>query len=479
MFCRALESSSLKRAGVQYDPQSGGPRTYFSQLKCIGLIFERPDRSIHLTIAGDDLAKGSPPLPIMQSMLLRHQYPSIYGNLQNVKMNPSIKVKPFLFILELLKNVNIKFLRNEEMAIPVLYGHNRSCLPFCAEKILEMRTGKKLKDMIDHENDLYLPRSNVDKDKKIKNVLDIANTCKNYLQGCCLITVEQEGRNQIIKFNDDIEPMYIAALGSTERFIPVRAEEESFQRAYGAWNRLKDTRTIDKEEARVLRPEESIILSAFYHKCGESVVSELPQQFIKETVAGYGFSRDIVEEIIYPHLDRALDFFESTFLSLSTGGARTATKFEKAISALFSDKLHFDSTHTGQMRRSDRGSGFADVFVVALDNKHCAIIDGKASPNYALPSGDYRAMTYDYIPNYTKLANDRPLILEFASFIAGGYSGNVSEGLQRIKQESGVSCSAIKAKDLLEISKKYPNERDQEKVRSIFRNNNIISSQDI
>ena len=266
MFCKALESSSLKKAGVQYDPNSGGPRTYFSQLKCIGLIFERPDRSIQLTIAGDDLAKGLPPLPIMQSMLLRHQNPSIYGNLQNVKMNPHIKVKPFLFILELLKNFNIEFLSNEEMSIPILYGHNRDCLPFCAEKIFEIRAGKSLNDVIDHQNDLYLPRSNVDRDKKIKNVLDIANTCKNYLQGCCLITVGLEGRSQIIKFNDDIEQIYIAALGETDRFIPVSTEEESFQRSYGAWNRLKDTRRLDKEETQVLRPEESIILSAFFQK---------------------------------------------------------------------------------------------------------------------------------------------------------------------------------------------------------------------
>lgn len=479
-FCKALEKSSLKRPGTQYDPNSGGPRTYFSQLKCLGLIFERPGKSIHLTLAGKDLSNGEPPLPILSHLVLNHQYPSVYGNLQNVKLNPYVRIKPFLFILELLDRKEIGYLKNEEMAIPVVYGHNRNCLQYCVEKIILMRSGKSLKNLIDNKYDLYLPRSkNTSKDAKIKNILDIANTCKNYLQGCCLITIEKEDRTQLIKFNEDVRAIYEKSMNQVDKFIPLGSVEESFQRAYGSWNRQKDTRYVGSDGPKVLRPEESIILSSFYQLCGENVISNMPDNFVVEMVEGYGFSRDQVEDVIYPHLDKTLDFFESTFIELSTGGMRKAIEFEKSICSLFRDKLHFHSTHTGQLKNSERGSGFADVFLIALDNKHCAIIDGKASPNYTLPSSDYRAMTYDYIPNYRELTKGKPYKLEFASYIAGGFSGNISSGLKRITNQTNVNCSAIKAKELLEISKKYSQRKDQEKVRSIFRNNGLIKSHSI
>ena len=63
---------------------------------------------------------------------------SVYGNNKNVRINPQIKIKPFMFILELLMNKDIEYLTNEEIAIPVIYGHNRACLKLCIEKILQI-----------------------------------------------------------------------------------------------------------------------------------------------------------------------------------------------------------------------------------------------------------------------------------------------------------------------------------------------------
>ena len=39
-FTKNLEKSNLKRKGYQYDENSGGPRTYFNQLECLGLVFK-------------------------------------------------------------------------------------------------------------------------------------------------------------------------------------------------------------------------------------------------------------------------------------------------------------------------------------------------------------------------------------------------------------------------------------------------------
>ena len=62
-FCKALEAAGLKEVGTQYDPRSGGPRTYLAQFKCLGLVFERDDGRIFLTKAGEDIATGESPAP--------------------------------------------------------------------------------------------------------------------------------------------------------------------------------------------------------------------------------------------------------------------------------------------------------------------------------------------------------------------------------------------------------------------------------
>lgn len=478
-FCKALERSGLKNAGVQYDPNSGGPRTYLAQLKGLGLIFERSDRSIYFTIAGENLLKGHPPMPILQETLLRHQYPSVYGNLQNVRMNPNIKVKPFLFVLELLNHPDVRYLTNKELIIPTIYGHNRRCKELCVEKILKIRAGKELNKIIEDDLDLYLPRSRkADRVSVLENIGDIANTCKNYLQACCLINVESFTGKQKISFNQDMKEVYEKALQGTEHFISVPDGEEAFQRSYGACDRAKDTRRLDDTAADLISVDASIILSQFYQLCGEKVISKIPEDFIDEMYMGFGFPKEQIRDVIEPYIDGALDFFESTFLALSTGGKSTAISFEKSICNLLQNKLHFQAEHTGQLKDRNKQGGFADVFIIALDNKHCAVIDAKATSSYNLPSNDYRAMTYDYIPNYSLLTRGKPLMLEFGSFISGGFSTDFSPVLKNIKKETGIDCSAVRAKDLLDLSKKNPLKKDQKKIREIFAQSKIITSED-
>jgi hypothetical protein len=77
-FIKALEIAGLKSSGVLYDPKSGGARTYIAQLRSLGLVFKR-EQKLYLTIAGEDMANGKPPLPILQEMLFRNQFPSVYS----------------------------------------------------------------------------------------------------------------------------------------------------------------------------------------------------------------------------------------------------------------------------------------------------------------------------------------------------------------------------------------------------------------
>ena len=473
-FCKGLEEAGLKKAGVQYDPHSGGPRTYQAQLKCLGLIFEKDGRML-ATKAGDDLANGFPPLPIMQSMLLRHQYPSTYGSLPNVHINPRIRVKPFLFVLKLLNHPKIVALTNEELAIPVVFGHMSDCIEICVKKILELRDGAKLADMFDdRQNDLYLPRS-AGAGKTIPNILDIANTCKNYLQACCLISVERIDGVERILFSEEMRALYEDALKLEEQFIPL-GPEEAFQRAYGAWDRIKDTRQIIEPAKRIVSAEEGVILSQFYRLCGEQIVSEVPEAFVEEMRRSFGFDKSKVLDAILPHIANSLDFFEATFLELSKGGAAKAIAFEKAVCSLFNDRLHFKAKHTGQLRRLHGIGGYSDVFAISADDQTCGIVDAKASPTYNLASSDYLAMTGNYIPNYRELAEGNPLSLEFCMYVAGGFSGDIDYKLRSMKAESGVGSSAIKAIHLLYLAKEDVTIAQQQALVEVFKSGHVLNS---
>ena len=98
----------------------------------------------------------------------------------------------------------------------------------------------------------------------------------------------------------------------------------------------------------------------------------------------------------------------------------------------------------------------SDVFVVALDNKHCGIIDAKASPGYSLPASDYNTMVNNYIKNYSELCGNRELTLEFVLYVAGGFRGNIQQKLDGIKTDTNTPSLGITARNLLDLSMKNP-----------------------
>lgn len=78
-----LERAGLKRSGTRRDQRAGGARTYESWLSSLGLIYkENGTEILRLTMAGEALLNGEPPVPIMTNQLLKYQYPSpiLYGN---------------------------------------------------------------------------------------------------------------------------------------------------------------------------------------------------------------------------------------------------------------------------------------------------------------------------------------------------------------------------------------------------------------
>ena len=86
--------SKLKQANLQVgrgeetrDPDPGDYRTFRAQMSGFGFIFQREDSPVCFTKAGRDILDGVPALRVLQTQVLRHQYPSVYSRSQNVEID--------------------------------------------------------------------------------------------------------------------------------------------------------------------------------------------------------------------------------------------------------------------------------------------------------------------------------------------------------------------------------------------------------
>lgn len=469
-FCKALEDAGLKRPGVQYDPNSGGPRTYYAQLKALGLLFEQTERdkskTVHLTRAGEELVAGNAPLPVMQTQLLRHQYPSAHG--KSIKVHPDLKVKPFLFLIKLIDDPELDGLSYPEMVVPVIYGHNNQCLNLCKEKILEWRASHELA-VADPSHDLYTPRTKERlQTNSLKDIKDIANTYKNALEANCLIALGENGRYVVVP---DARARIEEESKGFDEFIKFESSSQ-FLREYGKLDRVKDVRALTpNKKSSTSRPGNLLIIGQFMEYCGTRPVLGLPEEFISTMKDSFGFDRDQVIEAVSPMLDRALGIYEATYLSQSVGGASVATDFELATEAIFRQSFSFRTEHTGQRKRP-KGSvgGYADILLLPNDPERCALIDTKASGKYSLGSSDARALK-DYTSQYGEIAPGRAL--EFFTYVAGGFGNGVDERLKSLSAELGVPISAITARELLELVKKVIDGREQHKMRTLLKSTGI------
>lgn len=469
-FTKALEGLNLKTTGQQRDANSGGARTYWAQLEGLGLVFTKDDdNSIWPTIAGKTLLEEKQPLLVLQTQLLRYQYPSPYGAGQNVKIHPEIKIHPFQFLLELINDADLDGLLNVEFVIPVVYGHNQDCFEICKEKILAWRAsgGSGLDQVDSWEEDLSTPRTEGKRSAESawEDLKNVGNTFKNALESNNLIALDV-GSNRFV-LGPEAELLLESERRNRDRFIPLNGNQ-NFQQTFGRFDRIKDTRRlIAGIDDTPLEAGSSIILSHFFAYCGTSVPNGNHTEWAVEMNRVFGFGLDKIEKVVEPYLDRALSIFEATYIDLSHGGKSAGLDFEEATAQLFRTNLAFNVTRTGQRKRSGVGN-FSDLLLIPIDPQVCAIVDTKASARYTLDSGDYLAMANNYIPHYDQLELARGKKLEFCAYVAGGFGGQYLSKLSSMRQETGIPISAITARDLLRLAQRNPGQSRQAQLRAAF-----------
>lgn len=440
-FIKNLKEANLQKAHAlkTRDKNPGDFRTYRTQLSALGLIYTNKDGAIDFTKAGRDILEGLSPVKILQSQVLRHQYPSCYSLSSQVKIDKSIKLRPYVVMLRLLQDVRLNgFLTNAESAIPVALGKTEADHEKLVQAVLKVRAGETLEDVTELRQlrTIKIPPGDLKKDE----LMNIGNTFLNVLIGARLIEKERSGIGATryiinLEFLDQIT----ATCRSDFNLISTPELNESFQRAYGAWDGKKDTETRDLcKIAKLESPKNSIIKAAYFtyqEDRGMRLTNELSEEFVNETKSHYGFTELEIKRALESFLNLARDDDEREFLRIAQGGTTTATAFERKIRAIFEDNFRIRAYHTGQRKRKVGVGGFTDILLIFESPLGCVILDAKSAHRYDLSSSDYRAMK-SYCQQFNELAEVLPgTPLLAAGFVSFSFSEGVSARLKTLSSE--------------------------------------------
>ncbi len=455
-FIKNLKKANLQsgRAPQTRDKDPGDFRTYKTQLSCLGLIFENQTGEIDFTKAGRDILKGLSPLKILQSQVLRHQYPSCYTLSSQVKIDQDIKLRPFVVILRLLLDKRLGgYLTNEESSIPASVGKTEHNHDEMVEKILELRAGGSFEQIIrlDSLRTIRIAPGELKKEE----LMNIGNTFLNVLIGVRFID-KDEGQFGPARYVINTEHIDQVQKACQTIFTPIKNPElnESFQRSYGAWDGKKDTEKRDENACEKTESAlDSQIKAAFFkyqQDHGIQMAGELTDQFVAEARSHYGFTESQIRSALVTFLEIARSDDEREFVRISQGGVSTALAFEKKVHAIFKENFRVRSFHTGQRKRRTGVGGFTDILLIFESPEGCVILDAKSTKEYCLEVDDYRAMK-NYCQQFHELAEVKPgAPLLAAGFVSFSFSKVVPAKLKMLSAElNNVPVFALPATELL------------------------------
>lgn len=450
-----LENLNIKRDRNKIKTgNAGGMRTYYSQLELLGLVVRDPSSKIYKpTRAGQKMMNHEDPLKVFRFQLFRLQYPSPYSVANNLRIDPRIKIKPFVFLCDLIKDERLNGLTSDEMAIPVLYGHNNDCFDECVQLILELRKKEyKFEEVINSSQDFYTVKAkNRNFEAGLKDVLDIANTAKNYLQAGQMIFEDPESKRFILTSNP--EALNIIDTIGREPIEPFDNNyPESFQNRFGRFDKKKAVKAQTKEKSSKINGFEVLINTLFSSQLSENPYGVDVNSFVKNTAKNYGKSETEIHRIISPLIERRHSIERRVILDAAYSGGVQANLLEKATTEIFK-KLGFDkSLWIGSKKaKTGRQGGFPDIYIRASQWDHCALGDSKATAKYKFPIGDTQKLASYY--KDCELEIDPNCPSDFFVYVAGGFERDtqVQKYLALCKNNLGKPVSAITVTTLLDL----------------------------
>jgi hypothetical protein len=444
-FAQLLEEYGLKKGGNQKDSNSGGPRTYESQMSLLGLLFKDLDGHLLLTQAGQDLVAFNDTAKTFEYQVLKVQYPSAYSMSKGVGIDKSIKIRPFTFLLKLANDPEINGLSDKDMVIPVVFGKNENCFKECKNLILKMRI-HGVESVIPDDERIRTSRTiNNNFKQRLEDINDIANTFKNILESSGLVDLKiVDEQIRIFPKIDTISRLPEIDKLPFVDFINLPVDQATFQygKRIGA---IKDTRRIFMpEKAPELLSTSGLIYRKFLDEVNLPVRQTEVDDFTEKMSLEFNIKREQVLLALEPILINTNHYTGSKLIELSRGGLKTAEAFEKIITKIFELDFGFQTEWVGRKYRARTG-GYMDVFVVELGRNLCGIIDTKSMNSYDLPHQDSAKAITTYVDAAKELYGSNNLELKFVGYISHLIGDGAKNRAFDIHQAKGVAVSLISA----------------------------------
>lgn len=446
----ALEKAGLKRVGERRDQTGGGARTYIAWLRSLGLIFiQDATKQTKLTLAGEALLNGEPPVEVLTHQIMKYQFPSSFSVGKGVNVSSRFKVHPFVFLLKLLDDSRLLYLTQEEIAKIVITeatSDKDECLEYIVKRIIAHRNyGDAILD-VDFFDKYSSGKQSNNNQGKFSHLEDTANTFINWLEYTQLIV--REGKT--IKIAESKKEQVDEIVSQPHPFIDRWNEEEYFQRKFGVDPyHNKDIRNLSN--TKTITPKmiaEQKIVSSYLQLAAERPISRVAEDVVDYVATTSGFAINVVEDTLkkkFPY--GSIGSFMTTYYEMAFKGRDEATEFEKATAELFNSAFGFETKHVGPVGLTP------DVLVVSDECGYSGIIDNKAYSEYSINNDHHNRMVQNYIGNIGNYYSDgHPLA--FFSYIAGGFGKNINSQIKKIVDESGVHGSAIDVHNVIELVKK-------------------------
>jgi hypothetical protein len=454
------------------DETPGGGRTFAKYLEQLGLIVITQEKKIFFTLAGMNVALLQQPVENLQRQVLRLQFPSPYSLSGQVRIDQEIKVRPALFIIQLLRYSEINnYLCDAEIAVAVIYGrtHDTICLKNCVNKIIEMRNLSGCSDVesvlagiLDNpKKDLWTMKTGIKehqeyeewKIKRCSDIIDIANTLKNRMQSVGLIKIDHKNKpygKTSYQVNHHSDPL----IDSIEREEIIEGIENKiqWQRQLGRGDKQKDTRRYLKiPKFELGSPEELLeenIIKTFREK-GNLFNTE---KFCIEKSQEYSLRVIDIQKKLREILPKEESDLERQLYSASTD-RKQFRNFELMVNYLLKSKFtNLSVTDTAQKKRLNGPGAYADILIQNKKTPECMIIDTKTNKRatYALPIEAYRAMR-DYIKVSKELTTDPQSDITYAAFVSSGFAPDAYNKAKVLTKETNCHVALLTIQDLLDI----------------------------
>ena len=444
----ALEKAGLKRVGERRDQTGGGGRTYQAWIASLGLIFTQySTKQLKLTLAGAAIMNGDSPVKILKNQILKYQFPSAFSVRRGVDVSRRFKIHPFWFLLKLLMDPAIGFLSEEEIAKVVLVDaedETDRCYTSVRDKILLFR--EKGDSCLDKKfSKKYAPKTGqVNPEHPFSHLLDIANTCVNWLE---YTQLAKRDENSCLKILPEKKEEVTTIISKKIPFIPRPEEEEFFQRRYGLDpSHQKDTRNlIDTKSVTLEMLAVQKIKQVFISEALKRPVTGITAELVNIIREKTGFTAQFVEEVLlrlYPH--GAIGAFMTEYFEMAFKGREDATDFEKATATLFREIFGFETKHVGPQGLTP------DVLLMSDSVGYVAILDNKAYSKYSINNDHHNRMVTNYIGNLHRYYNGR-FPLAFFSYIAGGFGSNIDQQVRAIAEATSIPGSAISVSNVIRM----------------------------